>query len=151
MATAATKGRDAEVRIEKLYKEAGWDVERRRNTSTFIKGHGARTTSRDFFGLFDLICLSSTWRRPHFVQVTINPSTASTHRADIKDWLDMASGNRGATFILYYWQRTGPNKNRWIRYLYGSHSKMWEKVALTRAQLLEHLTPIPSAPPPTRS
>lgn len=137
MASNVTKGRDAEVRVQKMYEDAGWDVERKRNTSVRI-GKGFKSTTGDFFKLFDLICISETWQAPHFVQVTIEESTASKHRIAIKKWMNKES--RGITARVFFWQRHGPNTVRWIVYRYRSLEDKWERTVLTRAEVVSMLT-----------
>ena len=138
MASNVTKGRDAEVRVQKMYEEAGWDVERKRNTSVRL-GSGFKSTTGDFFGLFDLVCLCKTWRAPHLVQVTIEESLASKHRIAIKQW--MGGESRGITALVFFWQRHGPNANHWILYRYrSSPHDNWNRVAYTRAEVVRMLT-----------
>jgi hypothetical protein len=109
------RGASAEDRLKRIYEAAGWKVIRKPNTSSQIDGKWINT-SRDFFGRFDLMCLSPFNQSPHLIQVTVAEASASRHRTAIHKWTE--SRMWGANLLVMWWRGPGerPNPNCWYVY-----------------------------------
>lgn len=111
--SAASRGRDLEVRLRDEAVKQGFLCDIARSVRTRLPGGGWTSSAYDFWGLFDLAFLAAGLK-PIYLQVTSDPGDASRHRTEIGK--AFGGGNPfGVVMAVIMWSRDERAWRLWMR------------------------------------